>query len=225
MILIALFSLFPFSLLSLAVTSKFFAYFIMATQQLPTSLPPGWESDYDGNTERWFFIHRPTGFTQFVFPKAGDEHTRVAQLAQPQPTNGPANGSLTSKMEAMTISGNINTTIPAQQPATTQQPPQNNQSVPPVQPVSTPQAAPMIQQSPQGSPLTRTVSGTVQRKAIPRRNSVQSQASQSSSQAATQTAPAQQNQHVPNSQLQSTTQMVQNVQNVQQGMLGEKKFS
>ncbi|KIH91105.1 hypothetical protein SPBR_01190 [Sporothrix brasiliensis 5110] len=36
-----------------------------------TSLPEGWESDYDGS--RWFFRYKPTGAVQFMFPKPGDE--------------------------------------------------------------------------------------------------------------------------------------------------------
>lgn len=35
------------------------------------SLPPGWESDYDGS--RWLYRYTPTGLTQFAFPKPGDE--------------------------------------------------------------------------------------------------------------------------------------------------------
>ncbi|KAI1495953.1 hypothetical protein F5X99DRAFT_422496 [Biscogniauxia marginata] len=34
-------------------------------------LPKGWESDYDGS--RWFYRYKPTGLTQFNFPKPGDE--------------------------------------------------------------------------------------------------------------------------------------------------------
>lgn len=191
----------------------------MTTQQLPISLPPGWESDYDGTSERWFFIHRPTGFSQFFFPKAGDENTRVAELAQPQPTNG----SLMNKMASMTISEITTIASPNTQPAPIQtaQPSgpqqQQQQAVPPVQTTSTPQPSSISQQSPsQGSPLARTVSGSVQRKAIPRRDSVQSQASTTSSQTAPQ--PVQQYQ-VLNSQTQSSTQFTQNVQNIQQGNL------
>jgi hypothetical protein len=196
----------------------------MATQHLPTSLPPGWESDYDGASERWFFVHRPTGFSQFFFPKAGDETTRVAQLAQPQPTN-PANGSLTAQMEAMTISAKSNTTIPNQQATTIQQATQYVQAGSPSQPTSTPQAPPSAQQSPsQGTPLARTVSGTVQRKAIPRRDSVQSQASQSSAQSGSQPGQPIQQYQVFNSQTQSnTSQIVQNIQPLQQRKLSLKE--
>lgn len=181
----------------------------MATQQLPTALPPGWESDYDGASERWFFIHRPTGFRQFFFPKVGDEHTRVAELAQPQPTNG-TNGSLTSKMEAMTISVKAITASPIQQP---------QQQAPPPQSTPAPQS-PGLQQNAQGSPLSRTVSQTLQRKAIPRRDSVQSQVSTHSGQSAhAAPQPAQQYQQF-NSQ--STSQVVQNVQYTQQGKFMEE---
>ncbi|KAH9909504.1 hypothetical protein F4778DRAFT_775422 [Xylariomycetidae sp. FL2044] len=34
-------------------------------------LPDGWEWDYDG--ARWFYRYKPTGLTQFNFPKPGDE--------------------------------------------------------------------------------------------------------------------------------------------------------
>ncbi|CAJ2507205.1 Uu.00g083910.m01.CDS01 [Anthostomella pinea] len=34
-------------------------------------LPEGWESDYGGS--RWFYRYKPTGLTQFQFPKPGDE--------------------------------------------------------------------------------------------------------------------------------------------------------
>lgn len=192
----------------------------MATPQLPTSLPPGWDSDYDGTSERWFFVYRPTGFSQFFFPKAGDELTRVAELAQPQPTDG----SLTVKMEAMTISQNTNSMAPNQTVVTTQQPQQNTRSAQ-TQPASTPHTtpSPQLQQSPQGSPIARTISQTVQRKAIPRRDSVQSHVSTQSVQSAPAAPqPAQQYQHVFNSQ--GTTQIVQNVQHTQQGSPQRKPF-
>ncbi len=194
----------------------------MPTLQLPTSLPSGWESEYDATSERWFFVHRPTGYSQFFFPKAGDENTRVAQLAQPQPTNA----SLVMKMDAMAISETTNTQqsngqagtpiqttiIPQPGPMQAIQP--NTHNTPPVQAVSTPQPSQHVQKSPtQRSPLART--GTIQRKAIPRSGSVQSQASTTSSQLSAQ--PNQQHQ-VSNPQIQqSSPQYVQNVQNSAQG--------
>ncbi|TPX13469.1 uncharacterized protein E0L32_006199 [Thyridium curvatum] len=38
-----------------------------------SSLPDGWESDYDGS--RWFFRYKPTGLVQYHFPQAGDEYS------------------------------------------------------------------------------------------------------------------------------------------------------
>jgi hypothetical protein len=179
--------------------------------QHPNTLPSGWESDYDGTSERWFFVHRPTGFSQFFFPKAGDEN-RIAELAQPQPTNA-TNNSLAIKMETMTISGNTNNDVPNPQIQPNSQQ-QQQQGLPPVQPPSTPQASSVAQQTPnQGSPLARSVSGTIQRKAIQRRDSVQSQASATSSQAAP--PPSQQYQALNLQTQSSTNQMMQNVQNIQ----------
>ncbi|KAH6655160.1 hypothetical protein BKA67DRAFT_227808 [Truncatella angustata] len=36
-----------------------------------SGIPTGWEADYDGS--RWFYRYKPTGLTQFTFPKIGDE--------------------------------------------------------------------------------------------------------------------------------------------------------
>ncbi|KAL1841438.1 hypothetical protein VTJ49DRAFT_7053 [Mycothermus thermophilus] len=36
-------------------------------------LPEGWDMDYDGNLQRWFYRYKPTGLTQYTFPKPGDE--------------------------------------------------------------------------------------------------------------------------------------------------------
>lgn len=41
------------------------------------SFPDGWESDFDG--ERWFYRYKPTGFTQYHFPKAGDESLGISE--------------------------------------------------------------------------------------------------------------------------------------------------
>ena len=192
----------------------------MTTQHLPTVLPPGWESDYDGTSERWFFIHRPTGFSQFFFPRAGDENTRIAELAQPQPTSA----SLAIKMEAMNISKNENPDVAVPNPPLvarqTAQPnnqqQQQGQIVPPIQLPSIPQASPLGQQSPsQGSPLARTVSGSIQRKAVSRRDSVQSQASTTSSRTSGQ--PTQQQQAINPQMQSSTTPHTQNTQNTQPG--------
>jgi hypothetical protein len=196
----------------------------MATvQQLPSTLPPGWESDYDGTSERWFFIHRPTGFSQFFFPKAGDEHTRLAELAQPQPSNGQ-HGSFMVKMEALSISGDAKSTIQSQQtallqqvsptpPTSAPQPALSPQPLSQSPPIANPQPAqsPQLQQGPQGSPIGRTVSQTVQRKAIPRRGSTQSQVSTRSAQS-TQSA-AQPALHVQPLNLPSVQQNAQSVQN------------
>ncbi|KAI0596748.1 hypothetical protein F4775DRAFT_285756 [Biscogniauxia sp. FL1348] len=42
------------------------------------ALPKGWESDYDGS--RWFYRYKPTGITQFQFPKPGDEFPEFVGL-------------------------------------------------------------------------------------------------------------------------------------------------
>jgi len=187
----------------------------MTTQQLPTSLPPGWESDYDGTSERWFFVHRPTGFSQFFCPKAGDENTRIAELAQPQPTNA----SLNIKMEAMTISENPSTDVPNPQPSTATAL-SNTQIPPPVQAPTPPRPLSVSQQSQspsQSSPLARSIGGSIQRKAILRRDSVQSQSSTISSQNSAQ--PTQQSQVLNSPTQSSTTYVLQNGQNTQPGRL------
>lgn len=50
------------------------------TVQLQITLPQNWASDFDTVAERWYFIHRPTGFCQYLLPKTGDEITRAAEL-------------------------------------------------------------------------------------------------------------------------------------------------
>ncbi|KAI5924057.1 hypothetical protein F4810DRAFT_143085 [Camillea tinctor] len=42
------------------------------------ALPKGWEWDYDGS--RWFYRYKPTGITQFQFPKPGDEFPEFVGL-------------------------------------------------------------------------------------------------------------------------------------------------
>jgi len=54
----------------------------MSVSTVPTGYPPGWKSDYDGETERWFYIHIPTGVRQYHFPKAGDEIELAAALTR-----------------------------------------------------------------------------------------------------------------------------------------------
>lgn len=49
--------------------------------------PPGWEADYDGETERWFYIHKPTGVRQYHFPKAGDEVELAAAMSRIKAAN------------------------------------------------------------------------------------------------------------------------------------------
>jgi hypothetical protein len=54
----------------------------MSVSTVPTGYPPGWKSDYDGETERWFYIHTPTGVRQYHFPKAGDHIELAAALTR-----------------------------------------------------------------------------------------------------------------------------------------------
>ncbi|KFY88918.1 hypothetical protein V498_06605, partial [Pseudogymnoascus sp. VKM F-4517 (FW-2822)] len=49
--------------------------------------PPGWEADYDGETERWFYTHKPTGVRQYHFPKAGDEVELAAAMSRTKAAN------------------------------------------------------------------------------------------------------------------------------------------
>ncbi|KFY07424.1 hypothetical protein V492_07155 [Pseudogymnoascus sp. VKM F-4246] len=49
--------------------------------------PPGWEADYDGETERWFYTHKPTGVRQYHFPKAGDEVKLAAAMNRSKAAN------------------------------------------------------------------------------------------------------------------------------------------
>ena len=49
--------------------------------------PPGWEADYDGETERWFYTHKPTGVRQYHFPKAGDEVELAAAISRTKAAN------------------------------------------------------------------------------------------------------------------------------------------
>lgn len=50
------------------------------------TLPQGWVMDWDHNTSKCLFVHEPTGFTQYEFPKAGDELKNVNQVEVPQGT-------------------------------------------------------------------------------------------------------------------------------------------
>ncbi|KAH7633777.1 hypothetical protein B0T09DRAFT_97908 [Sordaria sp. MPI-SDFR-AT-0083] len=38
------------------------------------ALPENWEMDYDGAISRWIYRFKPTGLTQYTFPKPGDEY-------------------------------------------------------------------------------------------------------------------------------------------------------
>ncbi|OBT74632.1 hypothetical protein VF21_06387 [Pseudogymnoascus sp. 05NY08] len=49
--------------------------------------PPGWVADYDGETERWFYTHKPTGVRQYHFPKAGDEVELAAAMSRTKAAN------------------------------------------------------------------------------------------------------------------------------------------
>ena len=200
---------------SLTPIVKFCCLSVMMTQQLPSSLPLGWEPKYDGASERWFFVHQPTGFTQLFFPKAGDEKIGIPGLVQPQPTTP----FLSTKMEAMNISGTAHTVelvqnqeSPAMQTALPQyQQSHQQQFASPLPLRSNPHASAAGQHSlSQVSALARTGSNSIQRKPIPRRDSVQSQGSSSSSQTAPQ--PSQQYQvmssHIPS----STAQYTQSIQ-------------
>ncbi|OBT83605.1 hypothetical protein VE02_07985 [Pseudogymnoascus sp. 03VT05] len=51
--------------------------------------PPGWEADYDGETERWFYTHKPTGVRQYHFPKAGDEVELAAAMSRTKAADEP----------------------------------------------------------------------------------------------------------------------------------------
>ncbi|RKU41345.1 hypothetical protein DL546_004742 [Coniochaeta pulveracea] len=52
-----------------------------------TGLPDGWESDYDG--KRWFYRYKPSGITQFTFPKPGDEFPEYVDNFFPPPPITP----------------------------------------------------------------------------------------------------------------------------------------
>jgi hypothetical protein len=56
------------------------------TTKFQTTLPPEWEPGYDQVIERWFFVHRPSGFSQYILPKAGDEVSRAAELVPRVPS-------------------------------------------------------------------------------------------------------------------------------------------
>ncbi|KAM7198097.1 hypothetical protein V8F20_006342, partial [Naviculisporaceae sp. PSN 640] len=51
------------------------------------TLPDNWESDYNG--ERWFYRYKPTGFTQFNFPKPGDEYPEYVDTFSAPPELSP----------------------------------------------------------------------------------------------------------------------------------------
>ncbi|KFY31471.1 hypothetical protein V493_01079 [Pseudogymnoascus sp. VKM F-4281 (FW-2241)] len=57
------------------------------TSMSTSGYPPGWEADYDGDTERWFYTHKPTGVRQYHFPKAGDEVELAAAMSRTKAAN------------------------------------------------------------------------------------------------------------------------------------------
>lgn len=46
------------------------------------TLPENWEWDYDG--QRWFYRYKPTGLTQYTFPKPGDEFPEFVDDSAPR---------------------------------------------------------------------------------------------------------------------------------------------
>ena len=52
-----------------------------------SSLPTGWELDYDGS--RWFYMYKPTGHFQYHFPADGDEFPDFVDAASPAPQLAP----------------------------------------------------------------------------------------------------------------------------------------
>lgn len=53
------------------------------------TLPDNWESDYNGESERWFYRYKPTGYTQYTFPKPGDEYPEYIDSFSPPPELSP----------------------------------------------------------------------------------------------------------------------------------------
>lgn len=50
------------------------------------ALPENWEMDYDGAISRWIYRFKPTGLTQYTFPKPGDEFPEfVGDVGGPMP--------------------------------------------------------------------------------------------------------------------------------------------
>ncbi|KAJ6438270.1 60S ribosomal protein L38 [Purpureocillium lavendulum] len=50
-------------------------------------LPPGWESDYDG--QRWFYTYKASGHIQYHFPSEGDEFPDFVDASVPAPDLAP----------------------------------------------------------------------------------------------------------------------------------------
>ncbi|UNI18630.1 hypothetical protein JDV02_004884 [Purpureocillium takamizusanense] len=50
-------------------------------------LPPGWESDYDG--QRWFYTYKASGHIQYHFPTEGDEFPDYLDASVPAPDLAP----------------------------------------------------------------------------------------------------------------------------------------
>jgi hypothetical protein len=160
--------------------------------QLQITLPLDWASDFDRVAERWYFVHRPSGFCQYLLPKVGDEITRAADLVPRLPLR--AVQAITTTMEAMSIvqdkQQSTATTVAIQQtqtpaPITDSQVLQRKVSTPQqVQPVplttgNVPQSTAPVT-LPNTTSIRRT-SGTVSRKPLPRQNSAPQQQPQVSS--------------------------------------------
>lgn len=56
-----------------------------------TYLPPGWEPGYDQNLSRWFFVHRTSGYSQYLLPKPGDEVSKAAEWVPKCPSSVTTN--------------------------------------------------------------------------------------------------------------------------------------
>ncbi|KFY41725.1 hypothetical protein V494_02831 [Pseudogymnoascus sp. VKM F-4513 (FW-928)] len=78
--------------------------------------PPGWEADYDGETERWFYTHKPTGVRQYHFPKAGDEVKLAAAMNRSKAANeAKLKGDKTPGGSKVGGSTNVTPSTPVQQ--------------------------------------------------------------------------------------------------------------
>jgi hypothetical protein len=152
--------------------------------RLQITLPLDWASDFDRVAERWYFVHRPSGFCQYLLPKTGDEITRAAELVPrlpPRPVQ-----TITTTMEAMSIvqdkQQSTFTTVVVQQ---TQTPTPMPDSQVVQSKVSTPQQVQQVPIGP-GNMLKQTAPATISsatsirrtsvaRKALPRQNNTPQQ--------------------------------------------------